>query len=358
MEAIKLYRISATGAIQIWVISSIDNTICIYYGTIDGAIQKKIEVISQGKAGRTLEEQIISRINSRVNKQLDKGYCKSIEEARKCIGKNSLQMFRPMLAVNLHKINNMNWHNAFVQYKFDGHRCLITKINNKIIAYSRRGKIINTIDHIINDLDIPEGVTLDGELYCHGQSLQTLTSWIKKEQEDTLKLNYIVYDTINPSPYEYRFELLNKLELNLGSRTIIASTIQINKADKIPSLFYNAKNIGYEGLIVRQDNVGYGIGKKSTSLVKIKQLPGFELNEEEFLVIDIIPSKDNWGILICKALNGKPFRMSAPGTMQQKVKILENKDKYIGKYITAEYPQLTDEGIPFHCVALRFREDI
>lgn len=353
----KLYRVSATGAIQVWEINSIDKAIHIYHGTLNGAMQEKTEVVLYGKAGRTLEEQITSRMNSRINKQLDKGYQRSIEEAEKNKGKNSLLMFRPMLAINLHKIKSMNWHNAFVQYKFDGHRCLITKINNEIIAYSRQGKIIDTIDHITKNLDIPEGVTLDGELYCHGQSLQTLASWIKRKQEDTLKLRYVVYDTINFSSYEERFKML--LDLKIDPTTIIiADSMKINNSENVPSTFYKAKNLGYEGLIVRQDGIGYGIGKRSTSLVKIKQLPGYELYEEEFLIVDIMPSKDNWAILICETDKGKTFKMSAPGKMKQKIEILKNREEYIGEYVTAEYPQVTKDGIPFHCVALRFKEEI
>jgi hypothetical protein len=55
---------------------------------------------------------------------------------------------------------------------------------------------------------------------------------------------------------------------------------------------------------------------------------------------------------------GKPFKTFAPGTYSDKERALVYKERIIGKYVTCEYADLTKEGIPFHCVAIRWRYDI
>jgi hypothetical protein len=126
----------------------------------------------------------------------------------------------------------------------------------------------------------------------------------------------------------------------------------IQKKEDIATLFTKAKSLKYEGIIVRQEVGGYVAGDRCTSLIKVKQLPGMELIEKEFLVIDILSSKDNWGVLVCRVNDNLTFNTPAPGTMNQKTEILINKHKYIGRYITVEFPQYTDKGKPFHAVAI------
>jgi ATP-dependent DNA ligase len=110
---------------------------------------------------------------------------------------------------------------------------------------------------------------------------------------------------------------------------------------------------GFEGLMLRLDNRGYEDGKRSSSLIKIKQF-----HDAEFECIDIVPSADGWGVCVLKAKNGLTFKASAPGDMTQKAYALANKSKFIGKLLTVEYSMLTSDGIPFHASAQRWREDI
>lgn len=357
MKVLKLYKMSpTTKQIQEWEIGHRGSVIVIKFGQQNGLIQVKTETILVGKGGRSLEQQVIHRMKSRVHKQLDKGYKVSIKEAISKVGTNALGFYRPMLAHNLHKINNVNWEDAIVQPKYDGHRCMVLKLGGKLIAYTRQGKIITTISHILEKIDIPEGTTIDGELYCHGESLQVLSSWIKRKQENTKKLKYIIYDVVSKNPYIDRLRWL--LEAHSSITDNITISTFISKKEDINILFKNAKFHGYEGIIVRQGIKGYGAGERCTSLIKVKQLPGMELIEEEFAVLDVTPSKDGWGILKCRISDTLNFCTPAPGTMEQKTEILTNKHKYIGRYVTVEFPQYTDEGKPFHVVALRFKEDI
>lgn len=357
MKVLKLYKMSpTTEQIQEWEIGQQGSVIVIRYGQQDGIIQVKTETILVGKGGRTLQQQIIHRMKSRVHKQLDKGYKVSVKEAIDKVGTNALGFYRPMLAHNLHKVSNVNWEDAIVQMKYDGHRCMILKLGGKLIAYTRQGKIITTISHILDNISIPEGTTIDGELYCHGISLQVLSSWIKRKQDNTKKLEYVIYDVVSKNPYSNRLDWLLSINDNIANQ--VATSLIIEEKEEIISIFKDAKQKGYEGIIVRQGDKGYGAGERCTSLIKVKQLPGMELIEKEFTVLDVLPSKDGWGVLKCQISDTLDFNTPAPGTMEQKTEILTNKHKYIGRYITCEFPQYTDEGKPFHCVALRFKEEI
>jgi hypothetical protein len=103
---------------------------------------------------------------------------------------------------------------------------------------------------------------------------------------------------------------------------------------------------------LRNGNFPYEDGKRSKSLLKIKSV-----QDSEFIVIDIERAKDlSMAILICKTNYGKEFRVSAPGTIEQKVHALYFKDSYVGKYVRVEYQNLTIDGIPFHPVATNWVE--
>lgn len=346
---------TASGAMQQWDISSQQNKIIITYGQVGGIMQTQTEVVPLGLAGRTLEQQVTSRINSRVNKQLDKGYRYTIEDAKKLSNMNALDLLKPMLAQSSKKLKHIDHREYWAQFKYDGHRCLITKLGGKLRAYSRQGKWITTIDHILEGMDIPEGWTIDGELYHHGTSLQTISSWAKRKQENTLKLKFIAYDLIMGINYRERYSFL-KNDFVYGENVVVAPTGTI-KESIIESLG-KAKGLGYEGLILRHKNYVYEAGKRSRGLLKVKEAREVPYIEKEFTVVDVHPSKDNWAILECAVSEGKTFRTSAPGTMVDKTFVLQNKDNYIGKVVTVEFPNYTDDGKPFHATAMRWRDDL
>jgi len=151
---ISLYQEDARGKMRIWSIHNQDNVIIIEHGELGGALQVKREPIRTGLATRTIEEQVRSRVRSRINKQYDRGYKDSVNEARANKGTNSLNLCKPMLAKPLKDVRNIDYYRAYTQYKYDGHRCLITKQNGQLMAYSRQGKVINSIDHILDGIDL------------------------------------------------------------------------------------------------------------------------------------------------------------------------------------------------------------
>ncbi len=343
----ELYQQDARGNIRMWSIETFEDKITIRYGLKNGAIQTKDEYILGGKATRTQEEQVESRFESRINKQLDRGYKRTMEEAQSKVGTNALNLQKPMLAKPYKDVRDISYAHAYVQPKFDGHRCLMTMVNGKVTPYSRQGKLITTIDHITKGIVLDENITLDGELYCHGESLQSITSWIKKKQDNTLRLVYNVYDSISGRPFAERFGVLEGAIAG-AKFAVSAVTERVHSYPHARVFYHEAKKVGYEGAILRWGLEGYQ-AKRSKYLVKIKSKV-----DADFRVIDIERSKDGWGILVCATEADTIFRVNAPGGYEEKRIILKNKLKYINTKITVEYANLTKDGIPFHPVALRF----
>lgn len=347
-----LYQEDARGKMRIWSIHNEGNTIIIEHGELGGALQRKNEVVRVGLATRTIEEQVNSRIRSRINKQYDRGYKDTIEGAKSLKGTNSLNLFKPMLAKPLDKVRSIDYYRAYTQYKYDGHRCLITKQNGEMLAYSRQGKLITSISHILDEIDLHEGMTLDGELYCHGVALQTIGSWIKREQEATRNLMYCAYDSVAEVPFAERLRRV-QASLAFAKNALVAPTAAAGDDLDVHMFFSEAKAKGYEGAILRWGEEGYEVGKRSKHLVKVKSVI-----DDEFQIIDIERARDGWAVLVCKTQENKVFKVNAPGGYDEKFEVWRKRDSYIGKYVTVEFSNLTKDKVPFHPVAIRFREEI
>lgn len=349
---VEMFKYSASG-IRYWSIEPDYDIGMLYieFGTYNGAIQLDEEAVEINESGRSLEEQVDLRMNRRITKKRDIGYRETIEESKSVQGMNTIGLPRPMLAHRFDKVKDIDFNKSYVQMKYDGHRCLITRQGTDIVAYSRNGRRINTIGHITSNMHIPTGVILDGELYCHGESLQTITSWAKRKQPSTEKLQYIVYDIVSKDPYNERYNRLKSMAL--GPNTVVIPTDKHIDPDHIPLLLKTAVESGYEGLILRQCNYPYESGKRSKGLIKIKHFM-----DDEFVVVGIHASKDGWAILTCETKNGATFQASAPGNIGQRIIALQRKSELIGRKVTIRYASITKDGIPFHPIAERWRDDL
>jgi len=356
--AIKLYKVDKTGGERVWSIRIRDNDVIIKYGVVGGAMQEQIEVITHGIGGRTHDQQLISRVKSRINKQLDKGYNRSLDDAHINKGKDASGNLKPMLAQPIKRVSTIDWSTAFAQPKYDGHRMMVEVQDGQARAWSRLGKPITSVPHILEPLSrLASGTVLDGELYHHGTPLQTIASWIKRDQSKSANLVYIIFDIVHPAPFIERY---NSISMILDSRVLLNHPhIVVAETGKIDSMEFVGPNLrhqikqGYEGLIIRHGITGYEVGARSRSLVKVKQML-----DAEFKCVAIKESADGWAILTCEDNKERQFGVSAPGTIEAKRSVLYNADDYIGQMVTVEYSQLTKDKIPFHPVAIRWRKDV
>lgn len=356
---ISLFRRNAN-SMGTWRIWNEGAVIHIAHATVEGGAEvHHTETVDGGKQGRSLLEQVRSRIDSRVSRMRDRGYQSSRDLASVASHTNQLGFARPMLAHPIGRVASFDATGAVQQKKLNGHRCLITRQEGEIHAYSRQGKPITAIKHILEAMGphVPEGVTIDGELYTHGEKLQTLASWIKREQANTYHLNFVAYDIMSNDRYVDRHAELS--DLCKGLKTTAPGQIMVLPYDTYTGMENliatrdRVIKLGFEGMMLRLDRRGYEEGKRSSSLLKVKK---FE--DAEYKVLDVVPSAEGWGICVCEVSPGKTFKTSAPGNKKEKEDVLLNKHLYIGRMLTVEYAELTDDGIPFHCSATGWREDV
>lgn len=348
-----LYYLGQDGKMRIWTISVEGNYLVIHHGHLNGQMQTTTEEIVIGKGGRSVFQQIESRVQSRINKQKLKGYKESIAEAAKG-PTNALGLSKPMLAQPINKVKKIDFTNAIIQYKYDGHRCLITNQDGELKAYSRNGKYIKTISHILDDINIAPGVTLDGELYAHGATLQQISSWAKRDTPipQTKNLRFHCYDILTPDPYRVRKEFLE--DIILGETAEVVPMWDYINEKYLKQTFNNAREDGYEGLIVRLDGFGYEDAKRSKSLLKVKQFFDTEVQIFGFYRSD----RGNVPMIKCIFTNGKQFDVVAPGSKHEKEIALANPTIYLNKLLTVEYSTITKDGVPFQPVAKGWRDDL
>lgn len=352
-----LYIKDAKGGLRMWSIEQMEDGLETIHGRVFGAKQKETEYIDFGLANRTKQEQIESKFNSKVKKRIEQGYSETEKEAMSKDGRglNQLGLPRPMLAHKYdEKSSDLDISECYIQPKLDGHRCLVGYIDGKITAYSRNGKIIESIDHILEELaHFDTGpIVFDGELYVHGEKLQKISSLVRKKQDESIRLRYHIYDIANKDyPFSVRRKIAKGIFDSASLKYVSVLKAYVGDFD-IKVLFDDAKSAGYEGLMIRHKDSMYEFGKRSKSLLKMKS---FE--DSEFVVGSISRSVDGMGILLCNSDSGLPFTVTAPGNFTEKIDVAQNPRNYIGKKVTIEYAGLTESGVPFHPVAKCWREN-
>jgi DNA ligase-1 len=344
-----LYLVDNRKATRYWEAELDSDGIYTRWGVVGGEEQEEFEEVLEGKSNRTKAEQMYQMYLSKIKKKMEKGYKRTIAEARQSGREtNSIGLPSPMLATSLKKLKNIP-EEYFVQPKLDGHRCLYDFRSGT--AYSRNGKHIDAIWEIKNELQSIPGeynFVIDGELYHHGTPLQKLSSWVKRRQEGTLILEYYVYDVVCDKPFSERYELLRELSKHFQLRVKLCPTTRSNK-DPYEWLAGH-RSVGYEGTMIRLSDSVYESGVRSKSLIKVKAL-----EDDEFVVESISEAKNGAGILNCR-IKDKIFSVTAPGTLREKMHVYRNKHIFIGRKVRVEYAMLTNDGIPFHPVATMWRD--
>ena len=365
MSSVTLFAKDNLGRIRVWS-CEIDDEIPglrMQYGQLGGSLQEQIEVIPHGKSTRTWDEQAMLQLASKVGKKRDAGYTHDLDAAKNSARSNALNLKRPMLA-QPYANPRLIKAGAYWQYKYNGLRCLVKCTASGLVAYSRNGKLMENIQHILEPLAeyMEEGDTLDGELYCHGQSLQTILSWVKRKQASTSRIKYHIYDKISDDAYPLRYKALQEaipatdgLPFGVVPTTLLECPTKPPApiADLIRDRLREARAEGMEGIMIRHTSSGYEDGKRSKSLLKVKVWL-----DDEYEIIGITESKDGWAILECKLPTGglwRSFSVSAPGSIMEKKGVLAQKESFIGRWVNVQYAELTKDGVPFHPVAVMYR---
>lgn len=331
-----------------------------------------------GKARRTVSEQAKLEYDSRVNKYMDKGY-KKLPKSIDLYTKEELDALlpeettdsegnlKPMLAKDFHDVATSvlekQWW--YASRKIDGVRCLMFVKDGEIHTSSRGGKNYDASTYHITCnpelkrfmLDNPT-LILDGELYIHGYSLQTLSGLarLKKETDKCDELQYYIYDIVDTSKtFEERLEVLDhikdKLQLDFDpNKTFENGDLQIQMVPhikvegwvQIKKIHDSYVKEGFEGAVIRRPDKKYGVNKRTNDMVKVK-----EYQDGEFKIIGFSEGlRPEDMVFVCVTEDGKEFEAKPVGPRELKHEYLERIDEIIGKMATVKYFSFSDGGTP------------
>lgn len=292
----------------------------------------------------TAEQQSVVEAKAKIKKKLEEGYYETPEAAQEG------DLVLPMLAKDFNKEERKVVYPCFAQPKSDGMRCL----KEQTTLSSRKAKPITTMDHIANELNHVKDV-LDGELYAHGESFQRNMELIKKYRPGESEIvKYHVYDIVLPNhPFSERYALLKSIiETEKPKNIQLVETREIKNKEELLDFHKENLLLGYEGTMVRHSNEGYGVNKRSSSLLKLKDFLDLACK-----IVDVKPSekRSDQGSFICELEDGRTFGCGMRFSHEERQDIIKNPQDYIGSTAEIRFFEYSDEGIPRFpvCVGLR-----
>lgn len=357
-----LYVKTASGSINVWTVWVQGCYVCMRWGQKDGVMQEGRYACAPKNVGKanatTPEQQAMLEALSRWRKQMKGGY-------RPDVDSTASFNLRPMLAKKLVDIpeKRLSWP-ATLQPKYDGLRCLAYRKDGQVRLQSRGGDPY-VVDHVVEELEraLPDGMILDGELYVHGTSLQTINSWVRRPQPDSLLVQYWLYDVTwlddqyKETPWSERERCLREWytsRFNGPSSIYLSPSWLVNDRSEMEKLHVQLVEAGFEGVIVRLFDGKYRFGFRSGDLLKYKSF-----DDAEFVIVGWTAGKGKFeNAPIFKLDNGRGglFEAVPKGTNAERWQMLQDAQNLVGKMLTVRFFGYTDEGIPRFPVGIAIRD--
>jgi ATP-dependent DNA ligase len=248
---------------------------------------------------------------------------------------------------------------VYVQPKLNGMRMLF----DGEVGFSRGNKEI--IPEVIQHLKFDTGgFMLDGELMLPDNVLlQESMKAIKKHRpglSDTLL--YHVYDIVDDTlTFEERMTIVQKMaEYSPDLMTMYAMNVKVvptykaNDEAEVLMWHKHFTKLGFEGTMIRNPNMTYEIGKRSYSLLKLK-----DFVDAEYQIVDVVDgagSDVGLAIFELETDSGQRFNCRPEGTQENRADLFKNRRELVGKYLTVRYFELSKEGIPLFPVGVSVRD--
>ena len=364
-----LYYKASTGKLHQWRVWSEGDSIFTEHGQVGGKLQttpgKKCQPTNVGKANeRNAVDQAAFEVRSMWTNKIERKYSSTPSEAAE-------QLFLPMLAHPIEKVKAKDLvFPAHTQPKLDGVRCLAYWEDDEVLLMSRSGKSYS-VPHIQETLKglLPKDAIFDGEIYCHGQSCQTVTSWVKNaDKGDREQLVYHVYDLPmvlgqDDLPWSARCLALDQLlgpdridpgVNSEGVRMLGADVVSSRETVDMNQRRYIEQ--GYEGAMLRLAGGKYEWGHRSRNLLKVKTF-----QDENFLVVGAREGEGKMlGAVVwrCKNdVNDLEFDVSMACSMEHRQAYFRGWTNYVGRKLTVKFFDRTDDQLPRFPVGKLFRDN-
>lgn len=381
-----LYKIDVRGKERMWFVAFVHKKQSLYKVSGLSSGEKVIgESFVTAKGNNTLQEQALQEARRIFSKKKREGYF----ETQNITPEDTF--YSPSESQDYKEEREMS-DTIIIQPKLDGIRISSYLRGENVITRTRGGIFYTHLGFLHEYLLflfglLPSGSMLDGELYRHGYSLQSISSILKTginqrggitgdHHPHLNRLQYWIFDinTPVPTPMEERIGILKNLEKVMEEQFPNQNRILFVKSHKVHFPCEDAEDkrnrhreivkwqerylkLGYEGIMVKQTSDGETSGKKWTrSIYKngrtVNTLKFKPIDKDEGTIIEIIPSqqKPEFGVLKMRDnKRGTEFYLWS-STEDQKRDWLLNPDEYIGKTITYFHFGFTDNKLPRHPV--------
>ena len=288
--------------------------------------------------------------------------------------------FIPMLCKTLEDNKPFEKGSYFGQWKINGERCIITASKTEdLFGYitlqyrSREGvdwtsKLSYLDDYLIPclrgnllDMMIEEGIGLDGELYLPGYGINEINSFIKNvDIPQHYQLQYWCYDlcienmralerqiVLREHPGMYVPKIQTKEDhLDNKHSLVLLPSVPIYNINTAIFERDNFINLGFEGLVIREQNTEYQFGgRRNNAMLKFKKK-----EDGLFEILAIKEDKRGLPIFTLKNdINDELFDATINLPQDKQRFYLEVKDTIIGKKGLVEYRERSGvKQVPFH----------
>lgn len=288
----------------------------------------------------------------------------------------------PMLAKTLEDNKPFDKYGDMLgQYKINGLRCLISATRSddmfKTIEFtytSREGTkwnlkwfdeiLIHSLSNDLLELMTEEGVSLDGELYIPGYTVNDINSFVKNPSMPQHKLlQYWCYDIaienmsairrqeyLNSNIYLPIIQYNKELHLSNKKQFVRLPNVVVTNIVHATELRDMYIERGFEGLILRNVNNEYAFGKRNSSMFKYKKK-----EDGIFKIKDIKEDKRGLPIYILKNdINDELFECTINLPQDKQKEHLKIKDMLIDKEGLVEYRERSGvKQVPFHAKLIK-----
>jgi hypothetical protein len=380
---------------SIWVEELPDDTALIKSeaGIVGGKFVETVTPITEGKntgkknqtsayeqAVKDAESEIRSKLKDGyvddINNVKDRGQTHTIKEPMK--GYTLIMKKDPLKKYGGHDKTldelKIRGQEIGLQCKLDGFRYRIQVSRKGVTFYSSGGDVVPEFPHISKSIynsylkiadyvEAKYGITeyfLDGEIYAHGSfnlvqsACGTKVHLTPEKIAIREKMKFYLFDVCLPINYLKRQEIIDKYFVDNVS--ILPVKTYIIKADEKAIKYYFEYFLkqGYEGVMLRLLDMPYEF-KRTKQLIKHKP----EV-DEEFEIVGFLESiqKNTLGSFELVLGDGRKFNavpIQTIGSDKMKKEIWDNRLDYIGKWVSVKFLEYTEDGIPRHPRAYRFR---
>lgn len=354
-----LYGVDKKDGPKQWSVWTEGCEVVVEWGKLDGKLQTKRTKCKAKNVGRSNEtspeQQATLEAQSKWNKQYDKYYRETVEEAA------ALEQEGVMLAEDYSKKPHLLGEVFYISRKLDGLRVKTTFSNGEPEWHSRGGKKYPIPEHIVPQLkQLREDTGLevfDGEGYVHGVKLQKIQSCIKKHNDLTSQVTYEIFDIpMLDCNWEQRLDGLEGVHYSCRNLPSVNAVEQeFCMKEDLDKKLYQYLSEGYEGAMMRNLNGEYLFqNKRSNDLLKYKVM-----NDSEAKVISCEEDKNGQGKFMMEwksPFNNTVvnFELSMNGSHEDNT--YEKLSRRVGEWVHFKFQDYTVDGKPSFARGLYFRK--